>query len=116
MIAVKHGSQNPPTYTPMVFPDSLPFIKASITKIITIQIKKQEVRSPIILVIVTLVTVRIVTAPARVDAEKQNGIKLPHILPQQWLQPTSQPKDPCPPTPGLILQWPHLDAQPQWHH
>ena len=73
-------------------------------------------KSPIILVIVTLVTVRIVTAPAIVDAKKRNGIKLLHIHPQQWLQPTSQPKDPCPPTPGLILQWPHLDTQPQWHH
>ena len=87
LATVKHGYQHPPTYTPRVFPDSLPFIKASITKIITIQIKKQEVKSPKILV--TLVTVRIVTAPARVDAEKQNGIKLLLILPQQWLQPTS---------------------------
>ena len=81
LTTVKHGSHHPPTYTPRVFPDSLPFTKASITKSITIQIKKQEVKSPIYLVIVTLVTVRIVTAPARVDAKKQNGIKLLNILP-----------------------------------
>ena len=79
LTTVKHGSQHPPTYTPRVFPDSPPSIKESITKIITIQIKKQEVRSPIILVIVTLETVRIVTAPARVKAKKQIRIKLLHI-------------------------------------